>query len=523
MCGKLALAIDGRGELGINGIARMKGLNGRRILAALLVMLAATGTWVWARSAATVPPASMAILKVDTKHPGNMFEPGAVGLSVDANELGSGHLSANHPGLVRLMRLLGPSLLRIGGTSVDLSWWTSRGERPPRWATNTVTPADLATLRGLLDATGWQVLLGVNLGHFEPGRAADEARVAQRLLGGKLVGIEIGNEPNGYGADTSKVVFRSPSYSVGEYLREAQAYRQALTAAVPGLAVYGPALSQIPWLSQMGASASLFTEITQHYYPANTCIGELSSTTIPPPTDAELLAPAERQSENETLNVLTQVGTLAGRPTLIGETGTGACHGSSSASPAFASALWALDWTLRAASSGVKGLDFHGHFGLCGPNNQSPICASTPEAARAMDVTPQPEYYGMLAATRLEGGRFVPTRLILPAPALNLTSWATLAPGGKITIAIDNLATSGLAQTVSIPMPVRYTATEQLLAGPSVEARNGIALGGAHVTSGGQWRPRPTRLARWGRSFRVVVGPASAIIVTLRRAHSRRR
>ena len=103
-----------------------------------------------------------------------------MGLSTEASELETDHLSAAHDRLVRLMRLLGPSVLRIGGNSVDLSWWDSDGEPPPPWATSTVTPADLATLRGLLTATGWRVLLGVDLGHFEPVRAADEARYARR-------------------------------------------------------------------------------------------------------------------------------------------------------------------------------------------------------------------------------------------------------------------------------------------------------------------------------------------------------
>ena len=124
------------------------------------------------------------------------------------------------------MRLLGPSVLRVGGNSVDLSWWTSNGEPPPPWATSTVTPADLSALRGLLTATGWRVLLGVNLGHFEPSRAVDEARYAKRILGKSLLGIEIGNEPDDFG---KKPKLRAPTYSVGEYLQEADAYSQALS------------------------------------------------------------------------------------------------------------------------------------------------------------------------------------------------------------------------------------------------------------------------------------------------------
>jgi hypothetical protein len=489
---------------------------GRRMLAVFVVVLAAACAWAWARSAATVPLAPLAILRVDTSRPGNEFAPGAVGLSTEAWELGSGRLSAGHADLARLMWLLGPSVLRIGGGSVDSSWWTSTGEPPPPWATNTVTPADLSALRGLLRAAGWRVLLGVDLGHFEPARVADEARYAKEILGRSLLGIEIGNEPNGYSDKNRKVILRPSTYGVGEYVREAEAYVQALSVATPGLAVYGPALSQTRWLIQMGASASMFTEITQHYYPTVTCSGGLSDVTVQQPTVTELLSPAVRQQEDETLNTLTEVRALTGRPIRIGETGNGPCDGHSSASPTYTSALWALDWALRAASSGVQGLNFHGHLGVCGSHNQSPICAPSNEAAQAGDVIAQPEYYGLLAARQLEGGKFVPTRLIAPGPLPNLTTWATVAPGGTVRIAIDNLATSGLSQPVSIPMS-GYTATEEPLAGPSVEARSDVALGGAPVTGNGQWRSKPAMLSDSGHSFRVILRPASAVIVTLRR------
>jgi hypothetical protein len=487
---------------------------GVRVLLVLLAISMAACAWVWAQSAATVALAPTAILKVDTSRPGNMFSPGAVGLSTEAREMSSGRLSGGDSSLARLMRLLGPSVLRIGGNSVDFAWWTSTGEPSPAWATSSVTPADLFALRGLLAATGWRVLLGVDLGHFEPARAADEARYAQVILGAHLLGIEIGNEPNDYGE--KRVNLRPSSYGVSEYLREAGAYRQALGAAAPNVAIYGPALSETSWLSQMGAAAHMFTELTQHYYPATMC----QSTGALEPTAAELLSPAARQRETQAVETLVRAGAIAGRSTRIGETGAGACGGDSAASSVFASSLWALDWVLRAASGGVKSLNFHGHLGICGSQNQSPICAPSATAAKVGALAPQPAYYGLLAASRLEGGRFVPTSLIASDPLPNLTTWATLAHDGTVRIAIENLATEGSAQPVSISVH-GYTASEEPLAGPSDEARSGIALGGARVTGNGQWRPRPATLSLARGSVRVVVRPASAVIVTLRRRHSR--
>ncbi len=486
-----------------------------RMLAVLVLMLATASTWALARSVATVSLAPTAVLRVDTHRPGNDFEVGAVGLSTEATELGTDHLSAAHHRLVRLMRLLGPSVLRIGGNSVDLSWWTSNGEPPPPWATNTVTPADLRVLQGLLSATGWRVLLGVDLGHFEPARVADEARFAQKILGAGLLGIEIGNEPNDFGGATQDL--RLPKYSVSEYLGEAEAYRLALSKAAPGVAVDGPALTQkTTWLTEIGAATRMFTELTQHAYPINTCSD--SPPLVPQPTANELLSPAVRREEDETLKLLTLVGAEAGRPTRMGETNSVACGSSYDANPAFAGGLWSLDWVLRAVSSGVRGLNFHGTFGSCGSYSESPICAlGNEELADDGDVTAQPTYYGLLAARQLEGGRFVKTQLIVRGPQPDLTTWATLTPGGTLKIAIDNFATKGLAQPVSFDTPSYAAVDDETLIDLSASARDGIALGATSVTVTGGWRPRLAALRDGGRSLRIIVRPASAVIVTFHR------
>jgi hypothetical protein len=485
----------------------------------------AAGAWVWARSAASVPLAPLVVLRVDTSRPGSELAPGAVGLSVEARELSSGRLSAAHLSLVRLMRLLGPAALRVGGNSVDLSWWTSTGESPPAWAVDTVTPADLQALRGLLAATGWRVLLGVGLGHFEPARAAEEARFANQILGRSLAGIEIGNEPDAFSRERAGL--RPPTYGVEEYLHEAEAYRQALAAAAPDLAIYGPATSTAPrgisWLSQVGAGAHMFTELTQHYYPIKVC--PQAARASPPPTAAELLSPAVRGEEEKTLEILARAAADAGRPAWIDETNSVTCNGSHRAPPAFAGALWSLDWALRAASDGVTGLNFHGTLGLCSSFSDSPICASSLQGARVGDVTAQPEYYGLLAAAQLEGGRFVPTGLSGRAPLPDLTAWATLAADGTIKIAIDNLSTSGLSQPVWISVPgctggSGCTMTEQALNGPSIEASSHITFGGSAVSGEGRWHPTPLRQSRSSRAVRVILRPASAAIVTLRRARS---
>ncbi|MHB8241793.1 MAG: hypothetical protein ACYDHN_07355 [Solirubrobacteraceae bacterium] len=489
------------------------------VSAVFLVIAAMAGTWVWARSTSTkapaTPTAAGATLSVEAGRPGATFARGAVGLSLEAHELDSGRITSAHSRLVRLMRLLGPSVLRIGGGSVDLAWWTSNGEAAPQWARSTITPADLSSLHGLLRATGWRVLLGVNLGHYEPSRAADEARYAKRILGSELAGIEIGNEPNDYGH--TPPALRPSTYSIGEYLHEAATYDQALTAAAPGVDIAGPALTKAnAWLVEMGTDAHMFDSLTQHYYPIKAC-GPAALPSNLKPTAAELLSPAVRAEEDQLLGVLAGAGARVGRSTRIGETNSVACPGNTDASPAFAGALWALDWALRAGSSGAVGVNFHGDLGVCRVYTESPICASGFKAARAGELLPTPEYYGLLAAEQLEGGRFVPTRLS-GSSLTNMTAWATVSSKGTIRIALDNFSSTGRTQPVSVSTS-GYVVFEQTLSASSLEADTHIALGGASVTASGQWRPRRARALRAPRSprsVRVLVSPASAVILTLR-------
>jgi hypothetical protein len=493
-------------------MTRMRLRLGRLALSASLLALVAICTWAYARSSAVHNSRSVVAIavQVDKSHQGPELEVGAVGLSTDVEELESGRLSAGHRDLARLMRLLGPSVLRIGGSSVNFSWWTSRREPAPSWATNTVTPADLVELRKLLVATGWKVLLGVDLGHFEPHRVTDEAREAQVILGSSLLGLEIGNEPNSYGYPQFKL--RSPGYSLSEYLAEAETYYKTLTAAAPGVAIYGPALTESnAWLGQMGAAAGIFTEITQHYYATQGCPNPNTGVSPPAPTAAALLSPEVREGEDQALVTLSQDGAVAQRPVRLGETNDVTCSGSVYAAPVFASALWSLDWALRAISSGVRALNFHGWLGPCGSHAYSPICMP---GRRSGEDAAQPEYYGLLAVRQLEGTRFIGIKTD-PEPPANITTWATIGASGTVRIVIENFALAGRPQQISIPA-AGYVVEERRLIGPSVGSRSGIRLDGGEITRQALWKPRIARSLHAGAALRLAVDPASAVIVALK-------
>ncbi len=457
-------------------------------------------------------------VRVNPSQQSYYFRRGAVGLSIETSQLSSHILSPRVHSLVALMRQLGPATLRIGGNSADRSWWTSDGESRPDWATSTVTPADLGRLRRLLDAANWQTIFTVNLGHFEPQRAASEARAAAAILGPRLHSIEIGNEPNAFGTSVEKL--RPPSYSVTDYLRELGVYQASIRKAAPNVKLSGPDLSSAPsshiWLPQIASQQpSPFDEITHHYYPTAYNLPEGPCQRTPNPTAQELLTPKVREYENTFLERVTSAGAIAHRPTRISETNTtSSCNtaGGPDTSPVFASALWALDWTLRAASVGVSGINFHGNITHCYPYSFSPICASRGE--RSSHLIARPEYYGLLAARELEGGRLMSVTFGGPGAATGeITGYATKRSDGTLTVVIDNFIPRG-ATRVAIEAPGYAVASSRMLSAPSIHATRRVTFGHA-VVRAGSLHSQSTPLRKKGGTFQLISPSDSAQIITL--------
>lgn len=446
------------------------------------------------------------------------FAVGAIGLSLETEELSTRDLESSHRSLVALMRLLGPGVLRLGGNSVDRSWWSSNGEASPGWATSVINASDLTRLHRLMTATGWRVILGINLGHFDPGRAANEARAAQRILGNRLLGFEIGNEPDDYG--DPRVKLRPSSYSVTDYLGDMASYDAAIRVAAPDVDLYGPDVSLRAWLPAIAANAEVpFSALTQHYYPTAYSVPRGACEGTPVPTAAELLSLQVRERENAALQALVSVGQIAHRPTRLSETNaTGSCdtYGGPETSPVFASALWSFDWALRAASTGVVGLNFHGSFGRCGPNTSSPICAPSEMSEARGAVIARPEFYGLLAARQLEGGQFIPAYFHGVNSTGNLTVYATRHARGVVTVAINNVNAEAVSVILQVPGYAR--ATGEALTAPSLTATRGVTFGSRSFdTATGVLRPRITNVSRVGRAFRLKLTPLSAAVITLRR------
>lgn len=430
-----------------------------------------------------------------------------LGLSFEAGSLPAIAGYAHSGDLVNLMRSLGQGVMRFGGISVDTeAAWSDEGA-PPAWAHATITPQDLEGVAALAQAAGWRVLLGVTFGHYEPAAAAQEAQVAQSLLGTSLEGIAIGNEPDRFVADG----LRTSPWSFADYLGEADAYQAAIAAAAPGVPIVGPDASSgellLAWLSNLAADEHPAL-LTAHYYPLTKCEAY-------PPRLSDLLSPLTRANETAILTQLSALAVSRKIPLRLDETNNVSCRGEPGVSNVFASALWAVDYLARAMASGIAGIDLHDL--ISEPLSYSPLVADGPQELASGALHANPEWYALLLADRLLGDRPVHAHVL--GGESTLTAAAFAAPGGGLQLVLVDFAPPGARRLlVRLRLPSSFRAGPILrLTAPGLTATSGVTLGGGAVSSEGTWSsvaPLPYVSGRPG-SLALSMPASSAALVTL--------
>ncbi len=446
---------------------------------------------------------------VDSAQPGARVPRDFLGLSFEMADLSRIATYAHQGDLVALMRSLGPGVMRFGGISADTNTGWSTGPSPPApWNTRPVGPQTMSGLGELARATGWRVILTVDLGHYDPGAAAQEARSAQAALGPALMGVSIGNEPDAYAGQH----IRGSSWNFAAYRVQAAAYRRAISAAAPGVAFVGPDASSgvgpLSWVTDAARSAPPAL-LSDHFYPSSRC-GYT-------PTVSDLTSPRTRQSATDMFARLRTISHHSGLPLRLAETNNISCRGQPGVSNVFVSALWGVDYAVRAMASGLPGINLHSLIGE--PRSYSPLVGSGRPALAQGQLYAHPEWYALLMAHELLGDR--PVRASVPQPHPGLVAHALLAPDGRVHIVLINFDPSGaepLQVTLRAPGRLRSGSVLSLRA-PSLRAVTGVRLGGRSVAPDGSWT-LPAHLPAMYRSsgtLSLSLAPGTAALVTLKR------
>lgn len=448
-------------------------------------------------------------LTIDRLAPGAPVRSRFLGLSFEAVALDQISQYAQHGDLVRLLRSLGPGVLRFGGITADENvGWTDPKTPPPAWASSTIGPAQLQALGKLARRSGWQVLLTVGLAHYEPEAAAREVAAAHRALGPYLAAVEIGNEPNAYASHG----FRELPWLAQGYEEEISNYREAIDTLTPGVPIAGPDVSGSGAFGEWGDEEALAQSpvmLTGHHYP-------LGCAQIPPPSIEALLSPASRGAAATSLDSYLTVAGLYGIPMRIDEANSVSCGGVAGISDTFASALWATGYITQAMADGAAGINLQGNPSNC--VGYTPVCAPDPEALAEGALRAQPEWYALLLARSLIGTRPVPTT-ISSAGSPNLVATSFLAPGHVLKVVlVDNepLGTNPLALSLNVGAGMGAAQVMRLSA-PAPSATSGVRLAGREVAANGSWLApkRAESLAAHAGSVALELAPSSAALVTI--------
>jgi hypothetical protein len=220
--------------------AQRGGLWRARVLAAPALtssMLLAGGALSPAASSAALPATTAVSVTVDPASVGDVGT-GFAGFSYEKDRVGADVFDVHDTNLVNLFRLLGPSVLRIGGNLVDIVNWNASGAGG---FASEIAPPDVVKLAAFVKAAGWKVIYGINLKTNTPANAASEAQFAAHALGSSLLSFSIGNEPEFYKTESA-------------YEGSFASFTAAIRAKVPGAVFDGPEVdSTKSWMAPFAA------------------------------------------------------------------------------------------------------------------------------------------------------------------------------------------------------------------------------------------------------------------------------
>jgi hypothetical protein len=423
-------------------------------------------------------PVSQASLSVSSTTVGNIGQ-GFAGLSYEKSALCEPLFSAANTDLVGLFKLLGPGVLRIGGNSVDQSVWVQGGAGR---TAGQIAPSDVAALAAFVIEAGWQCIYGINLGGAATGAttpelAAAEVAYAAQQFGPSLIGIEIGNECDGYGAPSS---YFAGNWSLAQFEALWEQFRTAIQAKTPGVTITGPASGshESTWTVPFGQAvgSSDLALLTQHYYRGN---GQSSNATA-----ANLLSPDSNLQNN--LAILSAGAKSSGIPFRMAECNSYYGGGATGVSDTYASSLWVIDFLFNCAQGGAAGVNLHG-----GGNTS---CYTPIADSEGAVIEARPVFYGMTLFTQAGQGKLCQTGL--SAGQIDATAYAVKTASGGLNIVVVNKdpsqnlqLTATLPQIASSAKLLSMTQLSNGASGPNLAATSDVTIQGGTINPDGSFSP----------------------------------
>jgi hypothetical protein len=460
-----------------------------------------------AQAAPENTPSPLAIVSVETKALGREIPRDFVGFSLEVSTGGQGisafkgnggttgsaeqavyalgHPGAPNEGYFRFMRDLGPGILRLGGNSQDNSCWDRVQAPHPEACEAELKAGDLKLFSQAAEASGWLLIVGINLKQNSPSWALREVTegVAREIKPRQVFGLELGNEPDLF----SRTPYRPKTYSPEDQVKDFLDYFHAFqsNSVAKQYAVVGPATC-CSWRNAHdlttfvdGVGRKNLKWLTVHNYSATTCGGKTVS--------IEQLLSAELMDQfNQEAKPLVAVARDRRLPLAMAETNSASCGGMPGVSNAFAATLWGLDFTFSLAEDGFVNVDFHSSY-RPGGSSYNPVDAYGRQDASGWHYrnVAEPLYYGLYLFSRnASGERLLPVAVKTGA---NIRVYAVSRCTNcavKIFVINKDLSAAGAVQ-IHLARGMEYGSL-LLLDAPSLDSRaSEIRYGGQQFDSDG--------------------------------------
>lgn len=417
------------------------------------------------------------------------------------------------------MRNLGPGVLRLGGNSQDNTCWDPQSAPHPEWCQSAITPDILKLYSMAASATGWQLILGLNLKQNSPALALREATegVAKEIPASQILGIEIGNEPSLFAGTPA----RPKTYSPADYVKDAVAYIQTFRAnpVTRNYSFVAPA-ECCKWENPRDLDTIVkglapdLKLVSVHNYPTTTC-GQHNVTV------ADLLSPQLMERFNALSKKLVAVAHGHNLPVALAETNSASCGGMAGVSDAFASTVWGLNYMFNIASDGYVGIDFHFSY-RTGGSAYNPIQTfgwGTGHDREHYRNVAEPLYYAMYAFERhASGEHFLPASIETKS---NITAFATTAcPNCEVHVFVIDEDESAAGQVSVHFSGAKGRASLVLLQAPSLGSMaDSVQYGGQQFdTHGHIGAPHTTNISRGAEGdYTFTLPKAAAAVLSIRR------
>lgn len=449
---------------------------------------------------------------------GNRIRDDFMGLSYESAQLGNpDFFSAGNTELGGFVRTLGRAgVVRIGGNTSEYCYWSADyepegapGNTPQRGYESAVNPdtglkappsvkigpQSIRNLRDFLDATGWKLIYGLNMGTGTRQDAVAEAAYVMDVIGPKLVAFQLCNEPDLFYRNG----IRKAEYAFAQFAEEWNSFFRAIREKKPDAPFAGPDTAyNNDWLVPFARRFKDDVRFISHHYYAEG-----------PPTDPAMTIERLLRTDPKLLGEfegMRAVQAETGLPFRLAETNSCFSGGKEGVSDTFASALWGGDLMYQLASQGGIGINFHGG----GYGWYTPIAGN-----RVNGFLARPIYYGMLLFAQAGSGQLVECNFDAGEQAPLLSAYGLRGDDGQLKAVIFNKNLDRRVHVTLDPGQRTTSAKAIQLIAPRVDDTTDVTLGGAPAGASGGWSAAYEQTLPIGDGLPQVVLPAaSAALIT---------